>query len=153
LSITNVSAEGIGGALGRGTDVTLSSSASATTRGVLFAADARSSSPKAAPPRSESIRPAASHGHGLGHRCPQGALHVDFNADSTGRVAQNAAVINSVKRPVTELDYAGSIRLSGATINANGGSVRFFGQGDALNGRAMGGSSSHSDEQWSPAST
>jgi len=79
-----------------------------------------------------------------------GALNVDFNADSTGLVAKNAAQVNvGGADPSFELDYGASIIMSGATINANGGNIRFFGQGDADNGRAIGGSTSHSELAWS----
>ena len=147
LSITNVSAESVGGALGRGTDVTLSSTNIGDNAGVRIAADAKvvKSEGGTATLRVDSAGSIVM-ATGSAINAGTGALHVDFNADSTGRVAQNAAQINSGSGPVTELDYAGSIRLDGATINANGGSVRFFGQSDAANGRAIGGSASHTDE-------
>ncbi|MBS0453332.1 MAG: filamentous hemagglutinin N-terminal domain-containing protein [Proteobacteria bacterium] len=55
-----------------------------------------------------------------------GALNVDFNADSQGTLSVDG-------RP------GGAIAMSGATIESNGGDIRFYGQSDPVNGRAAGG--------------
>jgi filamentous hemagglutinin family protein len=148
-----VHAGSIGNALGRGTDVTLASGAIGDQRGVLFGENVQVVKQEGGTATlrvdsAGSIR--MDNGSSIASR--QGALHVDFNADSTGAIAARAAdpaqISVSGNSPNFDTDYAGAIRLTGATIDANGGNIRFFGQGDALNGRAVGGSSSHSDEQW-----
>ncbi|HSV59672.1 MAG TPA: filamentous hemagglutinin N-terminal domain-containing protein [Variovorax sp.] len=65
-----------------------------------------------------------------------GALNVDFNADSRGAplpdqmpIVVNTSVANS----------GGSIQLQTASIETNGGNIRFYGQSDPGNGRAVGG--------------
>ena len=59
-----------------------------------------------------------------------GALNVEFNADAQGLAAAEAGQANGI---------AAAIRLDRARIDANGGNIRFFGQGDSDNGRAIGG--------------
>ncbi|RYF34757.1 MAG: filamentous hemagglutinin N-terminal domain-containing protein, partial [Comamonadaceae bacterium] len=58
-----------------------------------------------------------------------GTLNVEFNADSQGIAAAT---------PPGNGSAAAAIRVDGATIDANGGDIRFFGQGVAT-GRAIGG--------------
>ncbi|WP_338617633.1 filamentous hemagglutinin N-terminal domain-containing protein [Pigmentiphaga sp. CHJ604] len=66
-----------------------------------------------------------------------GALNVEFNADSSGKAA--------MRRPEGASDFVeesgGSIDVEGATIATRGGDLRLFGQGDAANGKATGGTS------------
>ncbi|MBJ2158917.1 two-partner secretion domain-containing protein [Variovorax sp. IB41] len=148
-----VHAGSVGNALGRGTDVTLASGAIGDQRGVLFGEGVQVVKQEGG---TATLRVDSAGNirmdNGSSIVSKQGALHVDFNADSTGAIAARAAdpaqISVSGGDPNFGADYAGAIRLTGATIDANGGNIRFFGQGDAINGRAVGGSSSHSDEQW-----
>ncbi|KIQ20301.1 hemagglutinin [Variovorax paradoxus] len=148
-----VHAGSIGNALGRGTDVTLASGAIGDQRGVRFGENVQVVKQEGG---SATLRVDSAGSilmdSGSSIVSQQGALHVDFNADSTGAIAARAADPSQISvggiSPNFETDYAGAIRLSGATIDANGGNIRFFGQGDAINGRAVGGSASHTDEQW-----
>ena len=137
----SVSAGSVGDTLGRGTDVTLASGRTGLGAGVTFAPGVQVIKSEGGTAR---LRIDSAGGivmnEGSAITSQQGALHVDFNADSTGLVATNAKNINnSSGNPSAESDYAAAIVLTGATIAANGGDVRFFGQGDALNGRAIGG--------------
>ena len=151
LSFSDVSARAVGATLGRGTDVTLSSTRTGDSAGVTFGNDAQvvKNEGGSATLRVDSAGGIAMNsGSAIDARV--GALNVDFNADSTGLVAKNAAQVNvGGGNPSFELDYGASIIMSGATIDANGGNIRFFGQGDANNGRAVGGSLSHSELTWS----
>jgi len=148
-----VDAGSVGNALGRGTDVTLASGAIGDQRGVRFGENVQVVKQEGG---TSTLRVDSAGSirmdNGSAITSKQGALNVDFNADSTGAIAARAADPAQISvtggDPNFEADYAGAIRLVGATIDANGGNIRFFGQGDALNGRAVGGSSSHSDEQW-----
>ncbi|WP_341890861.1 filamentous hemagglutinin N-terminal domain-containing protein [Variovorax sp. YR752] len=137
----SVSAGSVGDTLGRGTDVTLASGRTGLGAGVTFAPGVQVIKSEGGTAR---LRVDSAGGivmnEGSAITSQQGALHVDFNADSTGLVATNAKNINNASgNPSAESDYAGAIVLTGATIAANGGDVRFFGQGDAQNGRAIGG--------------
>ncbi|MET3495121.1 beta strand repeat-containing protein [Variovorax boronicumulans] len=147
LSFAEVNAEAVGAALGRGTNVTLASTAIGDNAGVRFGTDAKvvKAEGGAATLRVDSAGSIVMD-PGSSIDAKVGALNVDFNADSTGLVAANAATINSGGGTVTELDYAGAIRLDNATVNANGGSVRFFGQSLEKSGRAIGGSASHTED-------
>lgn len=64
-----------------------------------------------------------------------GALNVDFNADAQGAALPDALPID----PFGEGSQGGAIVMSGARIDSNGGNIRFYGQGDPVNGRAVGG--------------
>ena len=150
LSFSDVSASAVGAALGRGTDVTLSSSRTGDSAGVTFGNGAQVVKNEGG---GATLRVDSAGGIAMNSDSAidvrVGALNVDFNADATGLVAKNAAQVNvGGGNPSFELDYGASINLSGATINANGGNIRFFGQGDAASGRAIGGSVSHSDDSW-----
>ncbi|RIX73419.1 filamentous hemagglutinin N-terminal domain-containing protein [Acidovorax cavernicola] len=141
IDTSTVSAGSVGATLGRGTDVTLATTPTGIGAGVTFAAGAKvvKSEGGTARLRVDSSGSIVMNS-GSAIESQQGALHVDFNADATGRIATNAKNINnSSGNPSAESDYAGAIVLDGATISANGGDVRFFGQGDAQNGRAIGG--------------
>ncbi|PIF76377.1 filamentous hemagglutinin family protein [Variovorax sp. 54] len=141
FGFSTVSAGNVGDTLGRGTDVTLASGRTGFDADVSFAAGAQVIKSEGGTARLR-IDSAGSivMNDGSAIASQQGALHVDFNADSTSLVAANAKNINnSSGQPSLESDYAGAIVLNGATITANGGDVRFFGQGDAQNGRAIGG--------------
>ena len=150
----SVDAGSVGSALGRGTDVTLASGAIGDQRGVRFGENVQVVKQEGG---TSTLRVDSAgsilmdNGSAIVSR--QGALNVDFNADSTGAIAARAADASKISvggnSPNFDTDYAGAIRLMGATIDANGGNIRFFGQGDALNGRAVGGSSaSSSDGPW-----
>ncbi|MFS2101496.1 filamentous hemagglutinin N-terminal domain-containing protein [Variovorax sp. Varisp85] len=150
LSSSNVSASAVGAALGRGTDVTLASTRTGDNAGVTFGNGAQvvKNEGGTATLRVDSGGGIAmASGSAIDARI--GALNVDFNADASGVVAKNATQVNAGGgNPSYELDYGASIGLTDATINANGGNIRFFGQGDAVNGRAVGGSVSNSDDAW-----
>lgn len=62
-----------------------------------------------------------------------GALNVSFNADAEGAAGQDAIALNGQPIP-----RRGSIVLSNATVESNGGDIRFYGQSDPINGRAVG---------------
>jgi filamentous hemagglutinin family protein len=64
-------------------------------------------------------------------RSTSGRLHVNFNANSAGRVNPDVAAQETNGVGAIVLDY-------GSTIATNGGDIRFYGQDDALNGRAIG---------------
>ncbi|MET3516618.1 filamentous hemagglutinin family protein [Pseudacidovorax sp. 1753] len=139
-----VGAASLGRALSSGTDVTLSSASTGDGRGVVFQqgdtpASAAQVIKTGGPTTTLRIDSAGSidMGPGSAITATEGALNVDFNADSTGAALATAGTI----RPFPDYDtaWAGAIRLDGARIDANGGNVRFFGQGDAANGRAVGG--------------
>ena len=151
----SVDAGSIGGALGRGTDVTLASGAIGAGTGVNFGENVQVVKQEGgtATLRVDSAG-SITMNSGAAISSKQGALNVDFNADSTGAIAARAADASKISVGESqngEADYAGAIRLTQATIDANGGNIRFFGQGDALNGRAVGGAVPNGDggSQWS----
>lgn len=64
-----------------------------------------------------------------------GALNIDFNADSAGApLPANLAITVNGDGPL-----GGPIAMSQASIESNGGRIRFYGQSDPVNGRAVGG--------------
>lgn len=63
-----------------------------------------------------------------------GALNVDFNADANGAPLPDVLPI----APFDEGSRGGAIVMNGATIESNGGNIRFYGQSDPVNGRAVG---------------
>ncbi|WP_295541824.1 filamentous hemagglutinin N-terminal domain-containing protein [uncultured Pseudacidovorax sp.] len=146
LDSSQVSAGALGGALGRGTDVTVSTAQRRDGSGVVFQANDVQTGTGAAriaktggPATTLRIDSAGSIDMGAGSAITAtgGALNVDFNADATG--AARATAANVATFPGMGGDAAAAIRLDGARIDANGGNVRFFGQGDATGGRAVGG--------------
>jgi filamentous hemagglutinin family protein len=64
-------------------------------------------------------------------RSTSGRLHVNFNANSAGRVNPDVVAQETGGVGAIVLDY-------GSTIATNGGDIRFYGQDDVLNGRAIG---------------
>jgi filamentous hemagglutinin family protein len=127
----------IGAALGRGTDVLLQSDAEnpegiRQMYGVYF--DTGSQVVKGEG-RDAALRVDSATGIGMFRgsaiQSKAGALQVDFNADAYGTVPGpgDAPLASDIGAP---------IRLDGAVIETNGGSVRFYGQSDAANGRAIG---------------
>jgi filamentous hemagglutinin family protein len=70
-------------------------------------------------------------GTGTAITASSGALGIDLNADSHG---QPAPIPNNP----TLFQSGGHIELDGANIASNGGAIRFYGQSDAVNGRATG---------------
>ncbi len=152
----SVDAGSVGNALGRGTDVTLASGAIGDQRGVNFGENVQVVKQEGgtATLRVDSAGSIVMNS-GSAIASKQGALNVDFNADSTGAIAARAADASKIhsgnSAQNNSTDYAGAIRMESASIDANGGNIRFFGQGDAVNGRAVGGSASGSEgtlEQW-----
>ena len=133
----------LGRALSRGTDVTLSSKAAVIPgepatggTGVTFADGAQviKTGGPAATLQVDS-RTNIAMGGGATIRSQGGALNVGFNADAQGAPlpAQQA-----IQQPGDADLRIGSILLQGATIESGGGDIRFYGQGDAVNGRAVG---------------
>lgn len=136
----NIAASVIGKALSQGTDVTLTTRSSGTAAQVN---DAVAFQPGAqvikdgggtATLRVNSVGNIdmrwAVEGGGAQIASKSGALNVEFNADAQGLAAAQAGQANGA---------AAAIRLDQALIDANGGNIRFFGQGDSDNGRAIGG--------------
>ena len=130
----------IGGALGRSTDVVLGSNArnaegGQEPLGVVF--DTASAVVKSAG-GTASLRVDSATGIGMSDRSSikstSGSLNVDFNADAAG------AALPAIDMPITDTNgmRIAPIVLTGATIETNGGNVRFYGQSDAQNGRAIG---------------
>ena len=72
-------------------------------------------------------------------RSTAGALNIDFNADASG-------VLLPVTPAVTDRNdnnqRVGNISISGTRIETAGGNLRLYGQSDAVNGRALGATSS-----------
>lgn len=74
-------------------------------------------------------------------RSRSGAINVDFNADAKGAaLAQTLPITLNGSGP-----RAASILMQQASIESNGGSIRFYGQSDAANGRAVGGVAPNGD--------
>ncbi|MET3914212.1 filamentous hemagglutinin family protein [Variovorax sp. OAS795] len=140
---SRVSAQAIGGALGRGTDVVLESSAGRFVEGrlttggfgVVFDSDAQvvKSEGRASTLTVNSLR-SIGMSNGSSIRSTAGALNVDFNADSKGTVPSELPEILSTN----DARSAGGIYLNNASIESGGGDIRFYGQTDPLNGRARG---------------
>lgn len=141
---SSVSASAIGGALGRGTDVTLESWA--ITRvdgklqqggvGIVFDKGAqvvKSEGGSATLTVSSQRNIAMDAGSSI--RSDAGALNVDFNADSKGTPPAEVPAIGDANDPVRR---DGTITLQDASIATGGGNIRFYGQSDAVNGRAIG---------------
>ncbi|MDQ0022760.1 filamentous hemagglutinin family protein [Variovorax paradoxus] len=136
----NIAASVIGKALSQGTDVTLTTRSSGTAAQIN---DAVAFQPGAqvikdgggtATLRVNSVGNIdmrwAVEGAGATIASTSGALNVEFNADAQGLAAAEVGQANGV---------AAAIRLDRARIDANGGNIRFFGQGDSDGGRAIGG--------------
>ncbi|MFM9926192.1 filamentous hemagglutinin N-terminal domain-containing protein [Variovorax sp. H27-G14] len=137
---SQVSAQALGNALGRSTDVVLSSNArnaegGQQALGVVFdtAAQVVKSEGGNASLRVDSAT-GISMMAGSAIQSKTGALNVDFNADAFGAAlpAGDAPIAVAFAAPLAP------IMLTDATIETNGGNVRFYGQSDALNGRAVG---------------
>ena len=69
-------------------------------------------------------------------KASSGALNVDFNSDSQGTTAGSAQDFGG-----GNLETGGTIEMLTASIETHGGNVRFYGQGDPVNGRARGSNS------------
>ena len=120
---TRVSSVAIGNALGRATDVTLrTGSNDGESNDVVFQDGAGIVKTEGRDARLtvDSLRDIQMFS-GSSIRSESGALHVDFNANATGG------------------SDGGVIELNNASIATNGGNIRFYGQGDAANGYAVGG--------------
>ncbi|MFV0672507.1 filamentous hemagglutinin N-terminal domain-containing protein [Variovorax sp. tm] len=120
---TRLSPVAIGNTLGRSTDVTLrTGSNDGESHDVVFQDNASivKSQGRDARLTVDSLRDIQmSSGSSISSQ--SGALHVDFDANSTGG------------------GQGGVIGLNNASIATNGGNIRFYGQGDAANGYAVGG--------------
>lgn len=147
LEANTVSAAGLGRALSRGTDVVLSTAQRSDGSGVTFQAGALTGGAGGAqvvktggPTTTLRIDSAGSIDMlaGSAVTATGGTINVDFNADATGAARATAGTVAAF--PSFNADTAAAIRLDGARIDANGGNVRFFGQGDAAAGVAVGGS-------------
>ncbi|MGJ7538022.1 MULTISPECIES: filamentous hemagglutinin N-terminal domain-containing protein [unclassified Variovorax] len=120
---TRISTTAIGNALGRSTDVTLrTGSNDGESHDVVFQDNASivKSQGRDARLTVDSLRD-IQMSSGSSIRSESGALHVDFNANSAGGTD------------------GGVIELNNASIATNGGNIRFYGQGDPVNGHAVGG--------------
>ena len=136
----SIAASVIGKALSQGTDVTLTTRSSGTKAqindAVVFQPGAQviKDGGGTATLRVNSVGNIdmrwAAEGAGATIASTSGALNVEFNADAQGLAAAEAGQANGT---------AAAIRLDRARIDANGGNIRFFGQGDSDNGRAIGG--------------
>ncbi|KLN57208.1 filamentous hemagglutinin N-terminal domain-containing protein [Variovorax paradoxus] len=136
----NIAASVIGKALSQGTDVTLTTRSSGTEAqindAVVFQPGAQviKDGGGAATLRVNSVGNIdmrwSAGGAGATIASTSGALNVEFNADAQGLAAAEVGQANGI---------AAAIRLDRARIDANGGNIRFFGQGDSDNGRAIGG--------------
>jgi filamentous hemagglutinin family protein len=137
---SQVSDTALGGALGRSTDVVLGSNArnaegEQEALGVVF--DTAAQVVKNAGGNA-SLRVDSATGIGMSAgsaiQSKAGALNVDFNADAFG------APLPAGDMPIASSSdlHIAPIVLTDATIDTNGGNVRFYGQGDAQNGRAIG---------------
>lgn len=137
---SQVSDTALGGALGRATDVVLSSNArnaegGQEALGVVFDTSAQVVKNAGG---SASLRVDSATGIGMSARSAiqskTGALNVDFNADAFG------APLPAGDMPIANTSglRTAPIVMTDATIDTNGGNVRFYGQGDAQNGRAIG---------------
>ena len=120
---TRVSATAIGNTLGRATDVRLRTATNeGETYDVVFQNDAKvvKSAGRDARLTVDSLRDVRMNS-GASIASTAGALHVDLDANAGNNEA------------------GGAIRLSGAAIETNGGNIRLYGQGDPVNGYAVGG--------------
>ncbi|SEL80584.1 filamentous hemagglutinin family N-terminal domain-containing protein [Variovorax sp. YR750] len=120
---TRVSSTAIGSALGRATDVKLrTGSNDGESNDVVFQDNASIVKTEGRDARLtvDSLRDVRMSS-GSSIRSESGALHVDFDANATGG------------------SDGGVIELNNASIATNGGNIRFYGQGDAANGYAVGG--------------
>jgi len=136
----NVSASVIGKALSQGADVTLTTRSSGTAAqvndAVAFQAGAEviKDGGGTATLRVNSVGNIDMRweveGGGATIASKSGALNVEFNADAQGLAVAQAGQSGAA---------AAAIRLDQATIDANGGNIRFFGQGDIAKGSAIGG--------------
>lgn len=147
MASSPISSQALGRALGQGTDVTLASNAANAEGGqerfgVLFdtAAEVVKSEGGTASLRVDSATGIAMLDRST-LQSTSGALNVDFNVDANGTVpgAGNTPIVTS------EGEGAAQIQMTNARIETNGGNVRFYGQGDAANGRAIGYASEFGD--------
>ncbi len=135
----------LGRALSQGTDVTLSSKAAVIPgepatggAGITFADGAQviKTGGRATSLQVDS-RTSIAMGSGSAIRSQGGALNVDFNADAQGDPLPAQQAIQDLGGGGTS-PRAGVISLQGATIESGGGDIRFYGQGSAEEGRALG---------------
>lgn len=135
----------LGRALSQGTDVALSSKAAVIPgtpatggTGVTFADDAKvvKTGGRATTLQVDS-RTGIAMGSGSAIRSASGALNVNFNADAQGDPLPEQQAFQDLGGSATNV-RAGVIALQGATIESGGGNIRFYGQSDAEQGRALG---------------
>eukprot|EP01032_Pedospumella_encystans_P032556 gene32556-36758_t len=140
MASSPISSQALGRALGQGTDVTLASGAANAEGGqeifgVVFDTAAQVVKNEGG---NASLRVDSATGIAMLERSTiqskTGALHVDFNADANGPAlpAGDAPIVGEGAARIAP------IQMTDAVIETNGGNVRFYGQGDAQNGRALG---------------
>ncbi|CAN5715065.1 hypothetical protein BH11PSE13_BH11PSE13_10990 [soil metagenome] len=140
---SRVHADAVGRSLSRGTDVTLSSNAAVVTGqsagdGITFETGTqviKTAGPTSTLTVNSVSSIAMASNASIGSTQSAGALNVDFNADSKGASLGDAFAIQDSG---VDAIQAGAISMQGASIATNGGNVRFYGQTDADNGRAVG---------------
>ncbi|MDM0117009.1 filamentous hemagglutinin N-terminal domain-containing protein [Variovorax sp. J22R133] len=74
-----------------------------------------------------------------------GALNVNFNADANGAALPATLPISN---SAITTPSGGAITINSASIQTNGGSIRFYGQGDPDNGRAVGSTGTFGDRTY-----
>jgi len=133
--VTAVAASALGKALGQGVDATLEATSETSYSGVTFTADAkvRKTEGGASTLTVNSTRNIEMM-QGSAIQSEAGALNVAFNADAKGSIDSDA-----IPGVDTDLPRRGAIVLDGARIETDGGDIRFYGQSDPVNGRAVGG--------------
>lgn len=135
----------LGAALGRGTNVNLTSNGNAGSAGSGATAlqfEPNTQVSKTQGPDATLVLNSARDivmGYGSAIRAADGAgaLNVDFNANAQGAASATPTPISS---NFGSAGPFGSIALDfGASVSTNGGNIRFYGQSDPVNGRAVGG--------------
>lgn len=145
---SRVNAGAIGKALGRATDVAINGGAytidsenqlSSDGFGVAFAAGAQvvKTEGRASTLTVNSTRHILmDSGSTIGSKA--GALNVDFNADAQGAPLGEVYPTPTQLAQTSTVAQTGAILMDGATIETAGGNVRFYGQSDPTQGRAVG---------------
>jgi filamentous hemagglutinin family protein len=142
--VSAVSDKAVGGALGRGTDVGITSQAmelqtepvnwARTGNGVSIDSGAVVEKTQG-PGATLTVNSSTGIQMSGAIRSPVGALNVNFNADAQGEPLPDAQAIQQSNAADLRI---GTIALQGATIESGGGDIRFYGQSRADSGRAIG---------------
>lgn len=146
---SRVAGAALGEALGRSTDVTVAATGFDLDGGrgqsgnVVFESNAEvlKQAGEASTLRIDAMRDITMD-YGSRIKSQAGPLHVEFNADSSGTAKMRRPQGDSV---FVE-ERGGNIGIYEATIVTRGGDVRLFGQSDAVNGHASGGTSFSGNE-------